>query len=103
LIAIILASAVLSMAYICFFTTAYAEISMDSQLISQGLDLMLYGMGTVFVFLTVLVVITTFMSTTVAKFAQQPDPDIQPQTSSAQVEPRIVQAIQAALNKHRGV
>ena len=28
---------------------------MDSTLISQGLDLMLYGMGTVFTFLTLLV------------------------------------------------
>ena len=35
---------------------------MDSTLISQGLDLMLYGMGTVFTFLTLLVGVTTLMS-----------------------------------------
>ena len=34
---------------------------MDSTLISQGLDLMLYGMGTVFTFLTLLVAVTTLM------------------------------------------
>tara|TARA_B100001248_G_C27326232_1_gene429148 strand:+ start:787 stop:1017 length:231 start_codon:yes stop_codon:yes gene_type:complete len=76
---------------------------MDSQLISQGLDLMLYGMGTVFVFLTVLVAITTFMSSTVAKFAQQPIQDNQSEGGSAQVEPHVVQVIQAAINRHRGV
>ncbi len=76
---------------------------MDSQLISQGLDLMLYGMGTVFVFLTVLVVITTFMSSTVAKFAQQPTQDNQSEGGSAQVEPYVVQVIQAAINRYRGV
>ena len=76
---------------------------MDSQLISQGLDLMLYGMGTVFIFLTLLVAITTFMSTTVNKVAQQPVKDDQIQLPQAQVETRIVKAIQAAINQHRGV
>ena len=35
---------------------------MDALLISQGLDLLLYGMGTVFTFLTLLVGITSAMS-----------------------------------------
>ena len=76
---------------------------MDSQLISQGLDLMLYGMGTVFIFLTVLVAITTFMSTTVNKIAPEQVEDSKIKAPQAQVETRIVKAIQAAINQHRGV
>ena len=76
---------------------------MDSQLISQGLDLMLYGMGTVFIFLTVLVAITTIMSTTVNKIAPEQIEDSKIKAPQAQVETRIVKAIQAAINQHRGV
>jgi oxaloacetate decarboxylase gamma subunit len=76
---------------------------MDSQLISQGLDLMLYGMGTVFIFLTVLVAITTMMSTTVNKIAPEQVEDSKVKAPQAQVETRIVKAIQAAINQHRGV
>ena len=76
---------------------------MESQLISQGLDLMLYGMGTVFIFLTVLVAITNLMSTAVNKVAPEQAPDNQIQVPNTQVETRIVKAIQAAINQHRGV
>lgn len=76
---------------------------MDSQLISQGLDLMLYGMGTVFIFLTVLVAITTIMSATVNKIAPEQIEDAEINAPPTQVETRIVKAIQAAINQHRGV
>ncbi len=76
---------------------------MDSQLISQGLDLMLYGMGTVFIFLTVLVAITTIMSATVNKIAPEQIEDAEIKAPPTQVETRIVKAIQAAINQHRGV
>ena len=76
---------------------------MNSQLISQGLDLMLYGMGTVFIFLTVLVAITTIMSTAVNKIAPEQVEDSKIKAPQAQVETRIVKAIQAAINQHRGV
>lgn len=42
---------------------------MQETLIDQGLNLMLYGMGTVFVFLTILVFATGLMSRIVARFA----------------------------------
>ena len=38
---------------------------MEVTLIAQGLDLMLFGMGTVFTFLTLLVGVTHLMSATV--------------------------------------
>ena len=38
-------------------------------MIEQGLELVLFGMGTVFVFLTMLVFVTGLMSTLVLKFS----------------------------------
>ena len=59
---------------------------MDSTLISQGLDLMLYGMGTVFTFLTLLVGVTTLMSKTVNKLVVE-----QPETAVSSVATVLVQ------------
>ncbi|HAU67593.1 MAG: OadG family protein [Arenicella sp.] len=44
---------------------------MEPDLIQQGVSLLIYGMGTVFVFLTVLVFATKTMSLLVRKFAPQ--------------------------------
>ncbi len=70
-------------------------------LIEQGLDLMLFGMGTVFVFLTVLVIITVLMSAVVQRWL--PDDEIVAPASEAEsnVDGRIVTIIEAALAKHR--
>jgi len=77
---------------------------MDSLLISQGLDLMLFGMGTVFTFLTLLVGITTLMSRTVMRFAKDDVSDAQTSSNgihTALVEPRIIKVIQSAIDQHR--
>ena len=78
---------------------------MDSMIITQGLDLMLYGMGTVFTFLTLLVGVTLVMSWLVNRLAPEEMAVIfaSPQVSlvSETIEPRIVNAIQAALDQHR--
>ena len=78
---------------------------MESTLITQGMDLMLYGMGTVFTFLTLLVGITSLMSLVVNRLAPEEaevisasGPTAAPQGT---IEPRIVKAIQAALDQHR--
>jgi len=42
---------------------------MQDNLIDQGISLMLFGMGTVFIFLTILVLATWLMSTLINKFA----------------------------------
>ena len=78
---------------------------MDASLISQGLDLLLYGMGTVFVFLTILVGLTALMSRTVMRFS--PEEPVGTEVNSQQihtalVEKRIVKVIQAAIDQHRG-
>ena len=64
---------------------------MQDTLIDQGLTLMLAGMGTVFVFLTTLVIAMTLMSFVVAR--------LQPGSSNPSAEE--VAAISAAIARHR--
>jgi len=71
-------------------------------LIEQGLDLLLFGMGTVFVFLTVLVLVTSLMSLIIRRWL--PEEELEHLSSAkrhAAVDDRIVSIIQAALAKHR--
>lgn len=79
---------------------------MNSSLIEQGFDLMLFGMGTVFVFLTLLIIITTFMSKIIVtwfpeKVVEAPAPRKKPAASGAAVAPATLKIIQAAVEQHR--
>ena len=80
---------------------------MEQTLIDQGISLMLYGMGTVFVFLTVLVFATTLMSKLVAKFspaeaASELDPEPTVINANNKLPPnQVLQAIKQALAEHR--
>ena len=79
---------------------------MQQSIMSQGADLMLYGMGAVFVFLTLLVFFTIFMSWAVNRFFPE---DEQPMTEPAPmqpaaiaaVEPKVLAVIQRAITEHR--
>jgi oxaloacetate decarboxylase gamma subunit len=76
---------------------------MEATLIDQGLDLMLFGMGTVFTFLTLLVGVTHLMSMIVNNLAPA-EPDALAGAldgSEAAVDPRIAKVIQVAIDKHR--
>ncbi|MFC3284416.1 OadG family protein [Litchfieldella rifensis] len=48
---------------------------LDTELLEEGLYLMVFGMGFVFVFLTVLVIATTAMSKTVGRLVPEPAKD----------------------------
>ena len=77
---------------------------MDSLLISQGIDLMLYGMGTVFTFLTLLVGLTALMSKSVMRFSKEEpveDEVSSHQIHSSLVDKKIVKVIQVAIDQHR--
>ena len=80
---------------------------MQSELVNQGVDLMLYGMGTVFVFLMVLIVVTSLMSSLVNRFAEPEQPALVPAPATkaaaggAAVEPRVLKIIEAAIAQHR--
>ncbi len=78
---------------------------MEATLISQGFDLMLFGMGTVFGFLTLLVGVTHLMSQSVNRFASSASDDAElskPVSVAASINPELVSAIQLAIDKHRG-
>ena len=66
---------------------------MDNNLINEGLTLMLAGMGTVFVFLTTLVIAMTLMSRLVGKAPA-------PSTVAGATDDEIA-AIAAAVTEHR--
>ena len=67
-------------------------------MIEQGLELVLFGMGTVFVFLTMLVFVTGLMSTLVLKFSASI-----PQSSKAVTgsDPALMAAAAAAVKRYR--
>lgn len=66
---------------------------MQESLLNEGLTLMLAGMGTVFVFLTILVAAMTLMSRLAARF--------EPASDSAGEDQDVVAAIAAAIDRHR--
>ncbi len=74
-------------------------------LLSQGITLLTYGMGTVFVFLTLLVFATTLMSKVVSKLAPatpEPAPASAAAPASGAVDARTLAVIKAAIQQHRG-
>ncbi|MFT7561524.1 MAG: oxaloacetate decarboxylase gamma subunit [Flavobacteriales bacterium] len=80
-------------------------IHVDNVLIGQGFDLMLFGMGTVFCFLTLLIFSTITMSRVITRFF----PDIvvaEPKrnmgkASTASVDAKTLKLIQDAIHQHR--
>jgi len=64
-----------------------------SDLLIQGMELMLVGMGTVFVFLTVLVAATKIMSRVVRPFVVVP--------GAQKASPEEVAVVAAAIAQHR--
>lgn len=80
---------------------------MHADIITQGFELMLYGMGTVLLFLTLLVGATTVMSRLMTRYFPDPAapavparPAVGEQPAPA-VAPRLVAAITAAMHQHR--
>jgi len=72
---------------------------LNDDLFLRGLELMLVGMGTVFVFLTLLVLATALMSHLVQRFAPAPAP--RGDTADGGPMPEEVAAISAAVTRYR--
>ena len=88
------------MAIIARFSRPAVPIEQMTSLLSQGTELMLVGMGTVFVFLTLLVFATTWMSWLVNKIAPVPvGVALRLRESAAEAEE--LAAISAAIHLHR--
>lgn len=80
---------------------------MTSSIIEQGVSLMLYGMGVVFVFLVILIFATSAMSAFLQKFfphVEEPTVVRKPRPAAAGahgVSDRTLKIIQAAISQHR--
>jgi oxaloacetate decarboxylase gamma subunit len=77
---------------------------MDSNsLISEGFALMGFGMGFVFVFLTLLVLMTGLMSRLVTRFAPEPEPVAarRPTPAPAADQQQLIAVITAAIHQYR--
>lgn len=77
-----------------------------SELISEGSSLMLFGMGFVFLFLTLLVLVTGMMSGIITRFFQEPvsvkTPRSVPTPAAHPAQDReLVAVISAAIRMHR--
>lgn len=78
---------------------------MQNNLWEEGFDLMLYGMGTVFVFLTLLVIGTVIMSAIINGYFYQ-EPELTPEpavvgNTGTPVSGKTLAIIQAAIHAHR--
>ena len=80
---------------------------MSSSLIQQGFNLMLFGMGTVFVFLTILIFATGAMSKIITRYFPEkvvvaaPRKKKSAALGASSVAPTTLKIIQAAIEKHR--
>ena len=81
---------------------------MQGDIVDQGLELMLYGMSTVVVFLTLLILATSFMSWFLGRYFPEPEmpvisPGLTPVAAPPQAEDqaRLVAVITAAIHRHR--
>lgn len=76
---------------------------MEPALIEQGVELMLYGMGTVFVFLALLIAATTVMSALIQRFAKPEEVALKRAANKpvATDDDQIVAAISAAIHQYR--
>lgn len=77
-----------------------------NNLINEGLTLMVFGMGFVFVFLTLLVFATGFMSKMVGKYLPEPvpaAPKAAPKAAPAAAvdNAQLIAVISAAIRQHR--
>lgn len=80
---------------------------MQGDIVAQGVELMLYGMGTVVLFLAALVLATAGMSGFITRYFPQPEPppvkarERGPGEAAAELDPGIVAVITAAIHQHR--
>jgi oxaloacetate decarboxylase gamma subunit len=83
---------------------------MQDDIIAQGLELMLYGMGTVVLFLALLVIATVVMSRLVERYFPEPKPTptvdealrrLRAGTAAAGPDAEVVAVIAAAIHQYR--
>ncbi len=80
---------------------------MQNELLQQGVSLMVFGMGTVFVFLAVLVLVTLSMSAIVKRIVPAVElqsvssSPVQPVSQPQAIDAKRMAVIKAAIQQHR--
>ena len=77
---------------------------METNLITEGLKFMVLGMGTVFVFLTIMIIVVNIMSYVVNRFFPEPQASSDTATGTntdKNDKKKVVAAITAAIMHHR--
>ena len=77
---------------------------MSTSIVDQGVELMLFGMGTVILFLGLLVLATTLMSRILARYCPEPEPTPTPARvpgTPVAADSELVAVISAAIHQHR--
>lgn len=76
-----------------------------SELLLEGVELMLFGLGFVFLFLILLVVMIRVMSWVIERFAAKTpvsvSTSVAPQSASNEPSADVLAAIQSAIHQHR--
>jgi len=74
---------------------------METNLILEGFKFMGLGMGTVFLFLIIMIVSMNIMSAIIHKFFPEPQPSVTPSATAQKDNKKIIAAITAAIAHHR--
>ncbi len=74
---------------------------METNLVLEGFKFMGLGMGTVFLFLIVMILSMNIMSYIVHKFFPEPKASLDQEVNTAQDNKKIIAAISAAISHHR--
>jgi oxaloacetate decarboxylase gamma subunit len=75
-----------------------------SELLLEGVELMLFGLGSVFVFLVLLIACIRLMSSVIGRFDNAPTAQpasVTPAAGAAEMDADLLAAIQAAIHQHR--
>ena len=74
---------------------------MDTNLVIEGFKFMALGMGTVFMFLIIMIFMMNLMSFVIHKFFPEPQVDLDAPTVTQKNNSKIIAAITAAISHHR--
>jgi oxaloacetate decarboxylase gamma subunit len=73
-----------------------------SPILSEGLNLMAFGMGTVFVFLNILIIATFLMSAAVERLIHKPVPKLSTQElEAAAIDSTLLKVLTAAIKERK--
>ena len=74
---------------------------METNLVMEGFKFMALGMGTVFMFLIVLILMMNLMSIVIHKFFPEPQANLDAPVETQKDNKKIIAAITAAITHHR--